>query len=181
MTRTDVVMEAARKTFAEQKKLAERSIAQLEDTQLFERQQADANSIGALMKHVGGNLRSRWRDFLTTDGEKPDRNRDEEFEPDSDTATTIRAVWDAGWTTLEDTLATLSDADMERTVTIRSEPLTVALALQRSLAHTAHHVGQIVLLARIMKGTEWQTLSIARGQSKAFTEKWAEKHGEVKP
>ncbi|MEO5511715.1 MAG: DUF1572 family protein [Longimicrobiales bacterium] len=176
MTQSDTVMDAARKTFAEQKKLAERAIAQITDAQLFERQETDANSIGALMKHVGGNLSSRWRDFLDSDGEKSDRDRDGEFEPDTDTPASIRATWDAGWATLEATLASLTDADLGRTITIRTEPLSAGLALQRSLAHTAQHVGQIILLARIMKGAEWQTLSIARGESKAFNENLLKQH-----
>jgi hypothetical protein len=177
MTPSSIVMETARKTFAEQRKMAERAIAQVTDAQLFERQEADANSIAALMKHVGGNLNSRWRDFLDSDGEKADRNRDGEFEPDTDTPASIRAVWDRGWTTLEGTLASLDDSHLGRTITIRTEPLSVSLALHRSLAHTAQHVGQIVLLARIMKGADWQTLSIPRGESNAFNEKLQKEHG----
>ncbi len=163
------VLDATRRTFAEQRRLAERAIAQLNDDQLFTRLHNDANSIGALMKHVGGNLHSRWSDFLDTDGEKPDRHRDEEFEPDSDSAETIRATWDRGWATLEATLAALANDDLGRTITIRSEPLPVTLAVQRSLAHTAQHVGQIIMLARILKGDDWATLSIPRGGSAAFT------------
>jgi hypothetical protein len=174
MTTNSTVVDTTRSIFAEQRKGAERALAQLDTDQIFARTDAEGNSIAALMKHVGGNLRSRWSDFLTSDGEKADRNRDGEFEPDGDDIETIRTVWAQGWMILEGTLATLSDDDLERTVTIRAEPHTVIAALQRSLAHTAQHVGQIILLAKAARGSEWQTLSIPRGQSQAFTDRLRE-------
>jgi hypothetical protein len=173
---TGSVVPATRAIFADQKKLADRAIAQLSDEEIFARANDDANSIGVIMKHVGGNLRSRWSDFLTSDGEKPDRNRDGEFEVDGDTPAAIRAVWEEGWSVLDAALASLTDADLDRTITIRSEPHSAILALQRSLAHTAHHVGQIVLLAKTARGSAWKTLSIARGQSGAFTAGLQQKH-----
>src|SRR5690606_5792830 len=127
------------------------------------------NSVAVLMKHVGGNLRSRWTGFLTTDGEKPDRDRDSEFAigPD-DSRDRILDRWQEGWRCLEDALRSLDPADLERTVHIRGEPHTVPQALHRSLAHTAQHTGQIVLLAKHLCGSAWRTLSIPRGQSAAY-------------
>jgi uncharacterized damage-inducible protein DinB len=151
-----------RTNFAAQRTLAEGALAQLSEDELFRTAGSEGNSIAVLLKHVGGNLRSRWTDPFDTDGEKPDRNRDGEFEAEQDTAADVRRVWDEGWSVLERTLAALHSADFERTLRIRGEPLTLIAALNRSLAHTAHHVGQIVLLAKQWKDTEWVTLSIPR-------------------
>jgi uncharacterized damage-inducible protein DinB len=154
-------LEATRVTFRAQKKGADTAIAQLDDAQLFTRPGAGSNSVASLMKHVGGNLNSRWTDFLTTDGDKPDRNRDGEFEPEEagDAAPQIRAAWDRGWAALEASLSRLEDADLDKTITIRGQPLSVPLAIQRSLAHTAQHVGQIIMLAKIILGPQWETMS----------------------
>jgi hypothetical protein len=151
-----------RDMFQLQRTLAERAVAQLDDAQIFRTAGSEDNSVAVLMKHVGGNLRSRWTELFTTDGEKPDRDRDSEFIVDSEDAASVRALWDRGWSVLESTLDALRPADLERTVTIRGEPNTAFQALTRSLAHTAQHVGQMILLAKQWKGAEWHTLSIPR-------------------
>lgn len=153
-----------RRAFAAQKDLADRAVAQLPDDHVFRTLDADANSIAVIMKHVGGNLRSRWTDFLSTDGEKPDRNRDAEFEIDKPSRAEIERIWEAGFATLYQTLESLRPADLLATVHIRGEPLTVVEALDRSLAHTAQHVGQVILLAKHWRAGEWQTLSIPRAR-----------------
>ena len=148
---------------------AERAIVQLSDDQLHVRLDAEANSVAMLMQHLAGNMRSRWTDFLTTDGEKPWRQRDREFEPPLLTREALLASWETGWQTLFDALARLTDDDLTRTVTIRGEGQTVLSALTRQLAHYAGHAYQIVLLGKHLKGTDWTVLSIARGQSDAYT------------
>jgi hypothetical protein len=159
----------ARREFEKYRRMAERAIAQVPAPRWSARLDPEANSIALVMKHMAGNMRSRWTDFLTADGEKPDRNRDTEFEdaPDDDAAS-IRARWDAGWACLFATLDALSPADLGRTVAIRGEPHTVAQAIQRQLTHYAYHVGQIVLLAKHEAGPAWKTLSIARGKSRDY-------------
>jgi hypothetical protein len=122
-----------------------------------------SNSIATLMKHMGGNMRSRWTDFLTTDGEKPDRNRDAEFELEAGaTLDRLRSDWEEGWRRLFSTLEALGPDDLSRTVTIRGEPLTVLEAIERATAHYAYHVGQIVFLAKHLRSGAWQTLSVPR-------------------
>jgi hypothetical protein len=149
------------------KKLAEKAIARLDDGELFQAIDGESNSVAVIMRHVGGNLRSRWTDFLTTDGEKPDRNRDTEFEQPKDRAG-LTAVWDGGWRALFDSLASLKTDDLLKTVNIRGEAHSVVKAANRSLQHTAYHVGQIVFLAKHLKADAWESLSIPRGQSDAF-------------
>lgn len=150
--------------------MAERAAAQVDDAAFFTPLGADENSIALVMKHMAGNLRSRFSDFLTTDGEKPDRNRDGEFEQSpADSRAAILARWDEGWRILFAALDTIAPGDLTRTVTIRGEPHTVIQALSRQLVHQSQHAGQIVLLAKHAAGARWQTLSIARGQSAAFT------------
>lgn len=151
-----------REAFKLQRELAERAILQLDESQLFRTVGAEHNSIAVLMKHVGGNLRSRWTEPFTTDGEKPDRDRDSEFVVEGDNAASVRAVWDGGWTVLMSLFDTLQPADLERTVLIRGEANSAFRALTRSLVHTAQHVGQIILLAKQWQGAQWQTLSIPR-------------------
>lgn len=164
---------------ATHRRLAEGALAQVDETQFFAALGADANSLAVLVKHLGGNLRSRWQDFLTSDGEKPDRDRDSEFEiPPGTRREEVMALWEAGWGHLEATLATLQAEDLARTVTIRGEPHGVVDAIHRQLAHTAYHVGQIVTLARHHAGDGWKTLSVPRGGSAEFNRKMAEKHGE---
>jgi uncharacterized damage-inducible protein DinB len=159
----------ARREFEKYRNMADRALAQAPESQWFTRLDAETNSIALVMKHMAGNMRSRWTDFLTTDGEKPDRDRDTEFEDAAgEDAASMRARWDAGWARLFATLDTLTPADLARTVTIRGEPHTVAQAIQRQLTHYAYHVGQIVLLARHAAGPAWTTLSIARGKSREY-------------
>jgi hypothetical protein len=148
---------------------AERAAAQVDDAAFLEPLGAEENSIALIMKHMSGNLRSRFTNFLTSDGEKPDRNRDGEFEQGpADSREAILARWAEGWRILFDTLAALRPGDLARTVTIRGEPHTVIQALSRQLVHQSQHAGQVVLLAKHAAGPNWKTLSIARGQSTAF-------------
>lgn len=164
-----LVVDAFAREFQKTRQLAERAVAQLSDAQLHVRLDAEANSVAMLMQHMAGNMRSRWTDFLTTDGEKPWRQRDAEFEPPVLTRDALLASWQSGWQTLFDTLATLTDDDLTRTVTIRGEGQPVLAALTRQLAHYAGHAYQIVLVAKHLKGDAWDVLSIARGQSAAYT------------
>jgi len=158
--------------FRRSRKVAEGAIAQVPEGRLAEEPAPGSNSVAILMKHVAGNLRSRWTDFLTTDGEKPDRDRDREFElDDADDPARLRAAWDRGWDTLFAALAGLTPGHLESvTVRVRGEELTVVEAIQRQLTHYAYHVGQIVYVAKSLAGPDWKTLSIPRGGSKAFNE-----------
>ena len=158
-----------RERFRTQRTLAERAIAQVDDAGLFAALDGESNSIAVVMQHIGGNLRSRFTDFLETDGEKPDRDRDGEFlKVAGITRADIEARWNAGWAALQRTLDTLAPDDLLRTVTIRGEPMLVVQALGRSLAHMGQHAGQVVLLAKHHAGPSWKTLSIPRGQSAAY-------------
>ncbi len=160
------------------KQLAERAIAQVDDEQLFTPLDGGGNSIAIVMKHMAGNMRSRWTDFLTTDGEKPDRHRDAEFERCEMTAHDLRRSWESGWQTTLDAIAGLGWQDLERTVTIRGEPHNVIAAINRQLTHYAYHVGQIVLLAQQFAGDDWQWLSIPPGKSGEFE---VSKEGDLYP
>jgi len=154
------------------KKLGERAMAQCPDEGLFATLDAESNSIAIIVKHLAGNMRSRWMDFLTTDGEKPDRNRDTEFEDPPKTRAALMELWERGWKYVFDALEPLGEADLTRTVTIRTEPHSVMQAINRQMAHYAHHVGQIVILAKHLtaKATgKWDSLSVPRGKSAAFT------------
>jgi len=154
------------------KNLAERAMAQSPDAALFTTLDAESNSIAVIVKHMSGNMRSRWRDFLTTDGEKPDRNRDTEFEEPPKTRAELLELWERGWKFVFDALQSLTDADVARTVTIRNEPHSVMQAINRQVAHYSHHIGQILFLAKHLTFTstgKWQSLSVPRGQSKQFT------------
>lgn len=160
------------------KQQCERALEQVTDEQLFETVGRIPVCLAAQMKHLGNNHRSRWRDFLTTDGEKPDRNRDGEFIVDGETAETIREVWDEGWRITFESLDALGPEDLDKTITIRGEPHTVVQAVQRNLTHLAYHTGQIVSLARHFAGDEWRTLSIAVGESEAYNRRMREKWGD---
>jgi hypothetical protein len=151
------------------KKLAERAMEQVTDEQLLTVLDPEMNSIALTVKHMAGNMRSRWTDFLISDGEKPDRNRDSEFlEPPSRREDLMR-MWEDGWHCLFGALEPLSDADIGRTVTIRGEAHSVMQAVNRQIAHYAYHCGQIVLLAKHFSHNKWQSLSVPRGQSAEFT------------
>ncbi len=159
--------------FRQYKKLAERAMEQVTDEQLFIAIDAEANSIAIIVKHMVGNMRSRWTDFLTTDGEKPNRNRDSEFAEPPATRAALMAEWENGWSCVFSALEPLSDEDLGRTITIRGEAHSVMQAINRQLAHYPLHVGQIVLLAKHFAGDRWQSLSIPRNRSAEFNRKVA--------
>jgi uncharacterized damage-inducible protein DinB len=159
------IIESIRGEFVRYKALAEAAIAQVEEPELSREPAADGNSIATVIWHVSGNLQSRFTDFLTTDGEKPWRRRDEEFDARQVTRQELLEKWEAGWRVLLATLAELDDGQLGRTITIRGQALRVDEALHRSLAHTAYHCGQIVLLAKNARGAAWRSLSIPRGKS----------------
>jgi hypothetical protein len=148
---------------------ADQALAQTTDEHLFATLDSESNSIAVIMKHLAGNMRSRWTDFLTTDGEKPDRERDREFETGpADTREQIVSEWNRAWSLLFDAIASLTPVDLGQTVRIRGESHSVVEAINRQTSHYAAHVGQIVLLAKHYAGPRWQTLSIPRGKSKEF-------------
>lgn len=154
-------------TFRRQKDLAERALAQVTDHDFFRTIDAESNSVAILVKHVGGNLRSRFTDFLNSDGEKPDRDRDNEFVVIAATSRSqIMTAWESGWSALFEALASLRTEHLDATVHIRGEPVRVLAALHRALAHVAQHVGQVVMLAKHYRSADWETLSIPRGQSR---------------
>jgi uncharacterized damage-inducible protein DinB len=159
------------------KKLGEGAFAQLRDDELTAADGASGNSIAVIVWHMAGNFESRFTDFLTSDGEKPWRKRDEEFATRAVTRAEVIAKWERGWTALFHALAPLADADLGRTITIRSEPHRVYEALYRSLAHAAYHVGQIVHIAKLKRGDEWRWLSIPPGQSDEFQRQMERTHG----
>jgi hypothetical protein len=160
--------------FRQHKSLAERAMAQVGDDQLTRTLDAESNSIAVIVKHLAGNMRSRWTDFLTTDGEKPDRNRDSEFEAPPATRAALMEAWESGWRCVFAALRALSEADVARTVYIRSEPHSVMQAINRQVAHYACHVGQIVFLAKHFQSRQWKSLSIPRGKSAHFNLKVAQ-------
>jgi hypothetical protein len=169
-------LESAIAEFRQLKRLSERAMAQLDDAQFFAQLDAESNSVAILVKHVAGNLRSRWTDFLTSDGEKPDRNRDDEFVLDSAaTREALMQAWERNWQVLFDALEPLRPEDAMRQVVIRHEPHTVIQAIHRQMLHYAQHVGQIIFLAKHLKAGDWKTLSVPRGQSEQFKQKMIEK------
>jgi len=150
------------------KKLGERAMAQCPDDALFASLDAESNSIAIIVKHMAGNMRSRWTDFLTTDGEKPDRNRDTEFETPPKTRAELMELWERGWKHVFDALEPLNDEDLVRTITIRTEPHSVMQAVNRQVAHYSYHVGQIVYVAKHLAGNKWQTLTVPKKKSAEF-------------
>lgn len=164
----DIVISSYLDAFTAQKNLADKAIAQVSDIDLRRPLDANTNSIVVIMKHLAGNFISRYTEFLTSDGEKPWRDRDAEFvDTFRDRAEAI-AYWEGGWRCMFDAVSALRSEHFGWTVTIRGEPYTVPGALARSLAHTGYHVGQIVLIARVLTPDTWKTITIPRGQSKAF-------------
>ena len=155
------------------KKLAERAMAQVTDDQLFAELDAGENSIAMIVKHMTGNMRSRWIDFLTTDGEKPDRDRDTEFVNPPASRAALMKAWEDGWNRVFHALDPLSDADLGRTVTIRGEAHSIMQAINRQVAHYACTIGQIVMLAKHLAHDRWQSLSIPRNRSAEFNRKVA--------
>jgi hypothetical protein len=170
---TTSYLEDALALFRYYKQLAERAIEQVTDEQLFAALDPEANSIAIVVKHLAGNMRSRWTDFLSTDGEKPNRNRDSEFVDPPAARNQLLAEWENGWACVFNAIEPLTDADLGRTVTIRGEAHSVMQAINRQLAHYAHHVGQIVLLAKHFASDHWQSLSVPRNQSAQFNRKVA--------
>ena len=164
MTSVDAAYLAdVRVQFQKVKKLCDDALAQVRDEELTVTLDPEANSLAVLMRHMAGNLRSRFTDFLTTDGEKPDRNRDAEFEsPGDQSRAALMAHWEAGWESLFQTLTALKPDDLMREVAIRSERVSVVQALDRALVHQAQHAGQIVMLAKHLRSTDWRSLSIPR-------------------
>ena len=157
--------------FVNTKKLAERAMEQVTDEQLTAVLDDEMNSIALIVKHMTGNMRSRWTDFLTTDGEKPDRNRDSEFEQPPASREAVMKLWTEGWDRVFSALKPLSEQDLGRTVTIRGEPHSVMQAINRQIAHYAYHCGQIVFLAKHFQHGQWKSLSVPRGKSEQFTGK----------
>lgn len=166
------------KNYKKQKLNCEKAAEQVNDKDFFSTLDGNPQSIAILMKHIGGNHRSRWRNFLTTDGEKSDRNRENEFIVESETRETIYKIWEEGWRIAFNTLNSLVENDLEKTITIRGEPMSVMQALQRNLTHVVYHAGQIVMLARNFTGDKWQTLSVAVGKSEEYNAKMKEKYGD---
>ena len=164
------ITQAVRAEYLRYKELAEKAIAQLAPADLTATPPGGGNSIATICWHVSGNLRSRFTDFLTTDGEKPWRKRDEEFEARDVSREAVLAKWQQGWDALLQALVGLNDAQLQQNVAIRGQQLTVAEALVRSLAHTASHVGQIVYAAKMLRGAEWTYLSIPPGQSDTYNQ-----------
>ncbi len=162
-------------SFRNYKKMAERAVVQVSDEEFFEMIDSEANSIALVIKHIAGNLRSRWTDFLTTDGEKDFRDRDTEFEVIGDTRESLMTLWEAGWQILFTNIEPLTADDFSRSVTIRGEPHTVVEAINRQLTHYAYHIGQIVLLAKHFKSADWKTLSVPKNRSAEFNKFLAEK------
>jgi hypothetical protein len=166
---TSQYLEEIKRQFRGHKRMGEAAMAQLEELDFFVTLDPESNSVAALVKHIAGNARSRFTDFLTSDGEKPDRFRDQEFEVSAKTTREeVLRWWEQAWFHIFSALDSLQPDDVQRTVTIRQEPHTVMQALNRALAHYAQHIGQIVFLAKHLRSSQWQTLSIPRGKSEDY-------------
>jgi hypothetical protein len=176
------VINGSTSAFRSNKGFADKAISQLPDEKLHVALDANTNSIAVIMKHVAGNLLSRWTDFLTTDGEKPWRNRDDELVDTFSDREQLIAYWEFGWATLLNSLSALSGSDLAKSVMIRGEVHSVPLAMQRSLSHTTYHIGQIVLISRILAGDNWTTITIPRGGSTNFNQQvWGAGHYQTPP
>jgi len=173
------IVGSVRAEFVRYRSLAEAAIGQLSDADLIVEPPDNGNSIAVICWHISGNLRSRFTDFLTTDGEKPWRKRDEEFERRPVTKAEVLERWSAGWTVLFQALDGLTDDDLTKTITIRQQPMPVHEALLRSLAHIASHVGQIVFFSKSLRGGAWKYLSIPPGQSEAYNRNPQSEHGDA--
>ena len=172
-------LDEAFRNFRGTKRLAEGAMNQLRENEFFVTLDPEANSIAIIVKHLAGNMRSRFTDFLTTDGEKPDRNRDQEFIMDANTTRDdVMRWWEAGWKHVFDAVALLKPEDVSRTVTIRGEPHTVMQAIMRQFGHYAYHCGQIVFLAKHFRSRDWNTLSIPRNKSAEVNARMAQKHNQ---
>ena len=162
-------LDEVRRSFRGYKRLAEGGLTQFTDQEFFKLPDPESNSAAQIVKHMAGNLRSRWLDFLTADGEKPDRNRDQEFVlTDADTRADLMRRWEESFKIVFETVASLKPADFVKTVTVRGEPHTILQAINRSLMHTAYHVGQVLYVGKHLRGDEWKVLSIPKGKSAEF-------------
>jgi hypothetical protein len=173
-----VYLDSVIKRMLSYKELGERTFAQLEEKDFHFQPNAASNSIAIIIGHIGGNMLSRWTDFLTEDGEKSWRERDKEFEPDPRRSTRdeLLAYWEKGWSCMLDSLQSLKEADLLKTIHIRSEPLVAIDAINRQLAHYPHHVGQILYIGKLIRNDSWKSLSIPKGQSEQFTQGMKTKH-----
>jgi uncharacterized protein DUF1572 len=169
------ILDVVRDELHKIKKLADKSIAQLDDDQLWVTLDPEANSVAVLIRHLAGNMRSRWTDFLTTDGEKPDRHRDQEFLNDRRDRAALLAEWEDGWQRVFAAIDPLTDADLQEVVYIRQEPHSIYKAISRQVAHYAGHAYQILFIAKHLKGADWKTLSVPRGQSEEFNRRMVAK------
>ena len=168
---TTSYLEESLAIFHQNKALGKRALAQLRDDELTLQLDEESNSAAQIIKHMAGNMRSRWTNFLTTDGEKPNRNRDSEFVDAAATRDEMMRQWNEGWACFFAAIEPLSEADLTRSITIRSEPHSVIQAINRQVAHYAMHIGQIVFLAKHLRSAEWNTLSVARNKSGEFNTK----------
>jgi len=172
----DLYLEDVRRQFHGQKKLVEKALAQVNDEQFFEKLDSESNSLALIVKHIAGNARSRWTDFWNSDGEKPARRRDSEFELESgDSRSSLMERWEEGYRSLFEIVDPMGPADLDRTISIRGEPHSVVKAINRQLAHYAYHVGQIVFLAKHFAGSRWESLSVPKGKSEEFNARMREK------
>ncbi|MGE7694089.1 DUF1572 family protein [Lysinibacillus sp. NPDC094177] len=176
MTVAQTYLNVVQKRFRSIKEQGDKTLSQLDNEQLHWAFNEESNSIAVIVKHVSGNMISRWTDFLTTDGEKATRNRDDEFSDSLQSKEAVMTVWEKGWQVFLNALQELTEADLQGFVTIRGEQHSVIDAIERQMSHYSLHVGQIVYIAKQIKGSEWQTLSIPKGQSQAFTESMVKKH-----
>lgn len=173
------VIDAWIKIFQSQKQMADAAVAQLSDEQLHRTIADGTNSVAVILNHMAGNMTSRWADWLTTDGEKPGRNREHEFQPRHEPRAALITRWDAAWALVFNALRELSPEDLGRTVTIRGEPHSVPDAVNRQISHYGYHVGQIMLIARIIRGNQnWNWLTVAPGGTAAFNHSMKRRHGD---
>ena len=161
-------LKSANRQFQMYKQLGEKGMAQIEDAKLFWQANEETNSIGTIVKHLCGNMLSRWTDFLTTDGEKPNRQRDAEFENDLNTRKAVMQKWEEGWQCLFNALDSITDEDLGKIIYIRNEGHTILEAINRQIAHYSYHVGQIVFVAKMLSNEQWQSLSIPRNKSNEY-------------
>ena len=175
MTPSQHYIENARFEFAKLKALGDKAFAQLSDADFHYKPDAESNSIAIIIQHLSGNMISRWTDFLTTDGEKPTRHRDSEFEEGKQNKEALIKAWEAVWAVFTDTLNSLTGEDVMKVVTIRGEKQTVIQALNRQLTHYGYHIGQIVYIGKHIRSSDWQTLSIAKNKSEEFNKKMKDK------
>ncbi len=178
MNHTSNFLEASKLQFKYYQSLGEKTFDQLSDEQLFHEPADDANSIGIIVNHLHGNMLSRWTNFLTEDGEKEWRKRDQEFEDYIQTREQLLTKWNEGWNCLYEALETVNDSNLDQLIYIRNQGHSITEAVLRQLAHYSYHVGEIVFLGKLMKGAEWKSLSIPKGSSKAYnSEKFAQEKG----